>query len=65
MESIVNITVVQPANHYTTVAEPQGSVWTDVSLDGKDYIVIRVRKLNILFSHFNKKMNNYVKIFTF
>lgn len=45
MESIVNITVVQPVNHHTTVADPQGSVWTDVSLDGKDYIVIRVRKL--------------------
>lgn len=55
MESIVSITVVQPVNHYTTVSEPQGSVWTDVSLDGKDFIVIRVRKINILFSHFNKK----------
>lgn len=55
MESIVNITVVQPVNHYTTVVEPQGSVWTGVSLDGKDFIVIRVRKINILFSHLNKK----------
>lgn len=55
MESIVNITVVQPVNHYTTVAEPQGSVWTDVSQDGKDFIVITVRIFNILFSHLNKK----------
>lgn len=57
MESIVNITVVQPVNHHTTVAEPQGSVWRDVSLGGKNLTVITVRIINNI-SVFNLTINN-------
>lgn len=48
METTVNMTVAQTVNHYTTVAEPQGSVWGDANLDGKNLTVITVRIINDL-----------------
>lgn len=48
METTVNMTVAQTVIHHTTVAEQQGSVWEDVSLDGKNLTVITVRIINDL-----------------